>query len=410
MGFFQMSSRPIKISFTSERAQIDPESIFGNLRKRGDVVAVKMPLMGKVWLTTSHAATSAMLKQPDRFTMRKPGSGDMAALKWWMPKSIHSLANNMLVSDDPQHIRLRRLVDAPFRRAAVLKMRQRVKFLASDRAGKLARGNKPFNLVSNYSRHLPLDVIAELLGIDKGLRLQFVKYAGAMTGTRSVWGIFKLFPALTKMRKLIGHIVTDEQSAQARGLGSEGLIADLVRAEHQGDRLSHEELIAMIFLLLMAGHETTTHMISASVLALENNPEQKERFLAGENPELAVEELLRFGSTVQFSKPRLVGQSGDFFGAQLKQGDMIMAGLAAANYDPAVFEHPTQLDLSRKPNPHLEFGTGMHFCLGLQLARLEVDVALRELYAAMPELKIITREKWAASLGQRALRELMIAP
>ena len=163
----------------------------------------------------------------------------------------------------------------------------------------------------------------------------------------------------------------------------------------------------MVFLLLFAGHETTTHLISGSVFELTKNPELR-HWLEEDwrRADLAIEEFLRFVSPVQFSKPRFVRQDMDLDGVRLKSGDQIVAMLVAANMDPSANVLPEKLDLERRPNRHIAFGTGIHFCLGHQLARLEGKCALETLYARWPKLRLAVEPgqiRWRSRPGIRAI-------
>jgi cytochrome P450 PksS len=203
------------------------------------------------------------------------------------------------------------------------------------------------------------------------------------------------------------------QLATVRQNGGTGLIAELVRVEREGGQISRDELVAMVFLLLFAGHETTTHLISGSVYELLRKPSlrdwlEEDWARAG----LAVEEFLRFLSVVQFTKPRFVRKDIELGGVLLKKGDKIMPMIAAANLDPQANPHPEKLDLARKPNRHLAFGTGIHFCLGHQLARLEGICALKALFRRWPKLALAVDEsqiKWRRRAGLRAIEHLPVA-
>src|SRR5262249_20382825 len=160
-----------------------------------------------------------------------------------------------------------------------------------------------------------------------------------------------------------------------------GLMTALVQAEQDGDRLSADELLAMAFLLLLAGHETTVHLIGGGTLALLEAPEQKARLTADWSllPS-AVEGLPRFGCPVPVTEPRYLGRDLEFRGRPLHSGDVVTAMLASANADPVRFHEPQRLDVGRWPNPHVAFGTGSHFCLGAQLARVEAQVVTEKLF------------------------------
>ncbi len=393
-----------------------PEIVFAPLRAQADVVRTRLPIIGKIWMTTSSAATSAMMKNDKLFAMRKTeasSSSGVAGLHWWIPRSIRLLANNMLTNDEPDHRRLRKLVDQAFQRHSISALQHRVEEIAKAQTNKVRHDldtNRDSDLVTRFARPFPLAIISELLGIPKSVRDDFSDQATRMTNITSGFSFLKTLLPIRRMRIMVSEVIRDCQASLQRGEKIDGLISELVQAEADGDRLSHDELIAMVFLLLIAGHETTTHLISGSILALHDNPEQKQWLFEKESRmDMAVEELLRFVSPVQFTKPRYVREAGKFFGAELKKGDLIIAGLASANFDPVEFEQPQLLDLSRSPNPHLEFGTGIHFCLGFQLARLELKVALRALYSTIPDLQVDVPDiKWGQRMGLRVIDRLPI--
>jgi cytochrome P450 len=198
----------------------------------------------------------------------------------------------------------------------------------------------------------------------------------------------------------------------ARISGGKGLIAELVSVEREGKRLTRDEMVSMVFLLLFAGHETTTHLISGSVFELLRNREIRDYLMEDwSRAGLAVEEFLRFISPVQFTKPRFVRKDTELCGVQLRSGDKIMAMLAVANLDPAANERPEQLDLDRRPNRHIAFGTGIHFCLGHQLARIEGRCALEALFKRWPNIALAvdaSQIQWRRQPGLRAIEKLPV--
>jgi cytochrome P450 PksS len=199
----------------------------------------------------------------------------------------------------------------------------------------------------------------------------------------------------------------------ARDTGGEGLIAELVRVEKEGGHISEQEMVAMVFLLLGAGSETTTHLISGSVYELTRTPALRDWLEEDwSRANLAIEEFLRFVSPVQFTKPRFVRKDIELGGVRLKKGDKIMAMLAAANMDPDANPRPEKLDLARRPNRHLSFGTGIHFCLGHQLARIETKCALESLFKRWPQLELAVPPdsiRWRRRPGLRAIEKLPVA-
>jgi cytochrome P450 len=290
----------------------------------------------------------------------------------------------------------------------VLDMEPRIRAIADELANDLFAQGSPADLVVRFARMLPLSVICELLGLPLEDRAKFIAWAGRATGVTGVLGFFRLAPTIAAMRRYLG-----ERLEHVRRSGGEGLMAELVRVEKEGARLSRDEMIAMVFLLLLAGHETTTHLISGSVFELARNPGLRDWLEEDwSRADLAVEEFLRFVSPVQFSKPRFVRQDVELAGVRLKRGDQVMAMLAAANMDPAANVAPEKLDLARRPNHHIAFGTGIHFCLGYQLARLEGKCALRALYMRWPKLTLAVAPdeiRWRSRPGLRAIVSLPVA-
>jgi cytochrome P450 PksS len=329
-------------------------------------------------------------------------------MRWWMPGMFRTLANNMLTTDEPDHTRLRDIVDEAFRRRAVLDMEPRILAIADGLAGELFADGSPADLVARYARTLPLSVICELLGLPPADRPKFIGWANNLTNMRSTLGF------VWRMMRGVGAIkrYLEQHLESARKTGGQGLIAELVRVEQEGARISRDEMVAMVFLLLFAGHETTTHLISGSAFELLKNPQLRD-WLAQDwrRADLAVEEFLRFISPVQFSKPRFVSRDMELCGVRLKKGDKIMVMLASANMDPAANEHPERLDLARRPNRHIAFGAGIHFCLGHQLARIEGKCALKALFTRWPNLQLAvdpSRVRWRTRPGLRAIESLPV--
>jgi cytochrome P450 PksS len=324
-----------------------------------------------------------------------------------MPRIVRTLANNMLTMDEPDHTRLRGIVDEAFRRRAVLDMEPRILAIADGLAGELFADGSPADLVARYARRLPLSVICELLGLPLADRARFMAWANTAARIRGPLSFWRMMRGVSAMRPYL-----EERLQAAREHGGEGLIAELVRVEKEGGRISGDEMVAMVFLLLGAGSETTTHLISGSVYELLKNPALRDWLEQDwSRANLAVEEFLRFVSPVQFSKPRYVRKDVTLDGVELKKGDKIMVMIAAANMDSKANESPEKLDLERHPNRHVAFGTGIHFCLGFQLARLEGKCALKALFGRWPKLALAISAdevRWLPRPGLKALETLPV--
>jgi cytochrome P450 PksS len=286
-------------------------------------------------------------------------------------------------------------------------MKPHIQATAEQLASELFAEGSPADLIQRYARRLPLSVICELLGLPEADRPKFSTVAGRFSRFSGALGFLSMIPSALVMKRYIeGHLET------VRRRGGEGLIAEIVRVEKEGGRISGNEIVSMVFLLLFAGHETTTHLISGSVHELLKNPQLRD-WLAEDwsRADLAVEEFLRFLSPVQFTKPRFVRRDVELDGVTVKRGERIMAMLAAANMDPAANPHPERLDLERRPNRHIAFGTGIHFCLGHQLARIEGRCALKALFKRWPRLALAIPESqitWRKRAGLNAIDRLPV--
>src|SRR6266446_5023567 len=254
-----------RVDFTNQAFFRDPAGGIERLRALGPVVATRFPIVGKVWITTTYESTARVLKDSETFTLRKEGS--LAGLRWWMPAFVSALANNLLTMDEPDHTRLRGIVDEAFRRRAVLDMEPHIRAVADDLASQLFADGSPADLVERYARMLPLSVICELLGLPPSDRPKFIAWANTVARLTSVIGFLRMIRGLSQMKRYL-----EERLRFAREHGGQGLIAELVRVEMEGGRISANEMVSMIFLLLGAGSETTTHLISGSVYELLKNP------------------------------------------------------------------------------------------------------------------------------------------
>ncbi len=396
----------LEADFASPDYYRNPAAAIERLRAAGQVVQVRFPLVGVVWTPTTQALADQILKDTETFAIRNE-KGSVAGLKWWMPGIVRTLANHMLSMDDPDHRRLRDIVDEAFRRRAVLEMEPRIRAIADKLAGKLFAQGSPADLVGRYARELPLWVICELLGLPLADRPKFVAWAGGFTRLTGPLGIFVAIPNVVAMKRYIGRHLE-----MVRRQGGDGLIAEIVRIGKGGGQISPDEIVSMVFLLLFAGHETTTHLISGSVFELLKNPELRDWLEQDwSRVDLAVEEFLRFLTPVQFTKPRYIRRDVELGGVQLKKGEKVMVMLAAADMDPQANPDPERLELQRKPNRHIAFGTGIHFCLGHQLARMEGKSALKSLFQRWPKLTLAVEEleiTWRKRPGIRAIEQLPV--
>jgi cytochrome P450 len=402
-----MAGKEQEIDLRSQAFARDPFPTYACLREAGPVLRTRLPLLGKTWVATTYHAASEVLKDDETFVMeaKKVGKTFFIGILWLLPRILRVFTDNMLYHDNPDHRRLRRLVEQAFSRHAVENMRGRIGVLCDDLLARLA-GRETVDLLQDWARPLPVAVICELLGLPDEDRPKFTRWVKELFRAVS---LFRMMLALPSMFRLLKYF--RRHFEQCRREPRPGLMTALVQVEQDGDKLSEDELLAMAFLLLFAGFETTVHLLSGGTLALLKAPEQKERLLNDWSllPR-AVEELLRFVSPVQMSEARHVTRDLEFHGRSLRRDDRIVALLGAANADPARFPDPAKLDLSRNPNPHLGFGSGMHFCLGAQLARVEAQVGFERLFTRYPRLALVVADSELKYSGNKLLRALVALP
>jgi pimeloyl-[acyl-carrier protein] synthase len=298
------------------------------------------------------------------------------------------VAKSMLVSDPPDHTRLRSLVSKAFTPKVVEQLRPRIEAIVNQLINRILAGDtQEFDVIDDLAYPLPVQVIAELLGIPPEDQAKFHEWSAAVAAS-----LDPLVSEANMERAVRGrdqlHAYFRSIIAQRRREPRDDLISSLVAVEEQGERLSEPELVVMCNLLLIAGHETTVNLIGNGTLALLRNPDQLERLR--DSPETigtAVEELLRYDGPVQLTA-RIANERVQLGDTDIAPGDWVLTLLGAANRDPAQFANPDTLDLTRNPNPHVAFGRGIHFCLGAPLARLEGQIAIGALIARIPRLEL----------------------
>jgi cytochrome P450 PksS len=235
----------------------------------------------------------------------------------------------------------------------------------------------------------------------------FHRWSSRIVSMSSSSDMVRSIPAIWLFLRYLRKLV-----AQRRADPRDDLITALVQAEAAGDTLSEDELLAMVFLLLVAGHETTVNLIASGTLALLQHPEQREQLQ--QNPALitsAVEELVRFASPVECATERYACEDVMIAGVAIPRGELVLGVIGSANRDELHFSMPDTLNLRREPNRHLAFGLGAHYCLGAPLARLEAQVAITTLLDRLPNLRLAVKPqalRWRRSPILRGLQALPV--
>jgi cytochrome P450 len=365
----------------------NPFPRYSELRKTAPVSMVKSQQLvrGTGYMLTRY--DDVMTVHTDRrlsSDVTKNGRG--ARFMKFMPRMLRLLNDSMVFKDDPDHMRLRTLVNKAFTAKRVQRMADDISQIVESLTDDLA-DKEVVDLVEEFAVPLPLTVISQMLGIGDADRDQFHAWTKRFldsAGTASPIEMLRALPTARRMLKMFERL-----AAERRAQPDDGLISALVRAREEDDRLNDDEVVAMIFLLLLAGHDTTANLIGNSVVALLDHPDQFERLR--QDPELidtAIEELLRFTSPVPCGAARFAMEDIEVADVTIRKGSSILGMIISANRDETVFSEPDVLDLGREPNRHITFAFGSHYCLGNQLARLEGQIAIGALVRRFPQMQL----------------------
>ena len=397
---------------TSSEFKATAYAFYQELRRTKPVYAAKLPDGQTGWLVTRYDDVNRALKDErlfkDKRKLRKRMG--LARLPGFL-RSLEALERNMLDVDPPDHGRLRGLVHKGFTPRRVEQMAGRVERLADELLLKVGTEGS-FDLLREYALPIPSTIISEMLGVPASDQVRFHRWSSDIVAASAGKSLLHVLPSLLSLFRFLRYLkqVIARKSAEPE----DDLISALVQAEEASDRLSQDEVLAMVFLLVVAGHETTVNLIGNGTLALLQHPGERERLRA--EPRLyrsAVEEFLRFYSPVEVATERYAREPIDVAGVTIPKDALVCPVLASANRDESQFERPDELDVSRENNRHLAFGDGIHFCLGAPLARLEGRIAIEKLHAHRPNLKLpVSPEelRWRRGLNLRGLEALPVAP
>lgn len=379
---------PLNLNMSTRKFHDDVHGHFAWMRQEAPIYQAKLTRWTDAYLITRYDDVVDALKDPrviKNASNAKPESGAKFGRSGavWTPKMLQILMNNMLNSDEPDHRRLRNLVQKAFTPRMITQLEPRIQQIAEQLLDN-ALAKKDFDLINEFAMPLPVNVIAEMIGIPQEDRAHFFKLTSNIIVAPTPLNMIKAIPSISRYLKYIRKLA-DKRRADPQ----DDLLTALVQAQDGDDRFSDEEVQAMAFLLLVAGHETTVNLIANGALALLENPEQMEMLRADQalTPN-AVEEFLRYNGPLQTTENAFAKETFTLHDVTIPQGALILSVIMSANRDESVFEQADELDITRTPNKHLAFGHGIHYCLGAPLARLEGRIAFDSLLARAPDLRL----------------------
>ncbi|HEX6484851.1 MAG TPA: cytochrome P450 [Ktedonobacteraceae bacterium] len=389
----------------------NPYPMIAQMRAMGAIVQVPLPYSDgryKAWMVTRMEEAVQVLKDK-RFTVdRSAVFGDPYRQRAEQQAASRPgfLGNSMISVDEPDHRRLRGLVSKAFTPKYIASLRPGIQQIADELLDRV-QDQGSMDLVNDFGYPLPINVISDMLGVPRENREHIREWSRTMIdgdGSSREQRRGNMWAFSNYIAQLV---------AEKRKHPQDDLISQLIQQEEEGDHLSEPELLSMVGLLIFAGHETTSNLISIGTLMLLDHPDQLEKLKADLSlVPPAVEELLRFNGPVVSPAPRFAVEDIEIGGQHIGKGDLVLTVLASADRDESQFTQPDELDIARSLNRHIAFGQGIHVCLGAPLARLEGDIAFTTLLRRMPNLRLnVAREKigWRGNFTLRGLVSLPVA-
>jgi cytochrome P450 len=385
----------------------NPYPRYAELRAQGRIVYDEVT---DHWVVPHHADVNALLRDR-RFgrtyhhlatdqEMGRPSAPPDHAPFW------HLVRSGILDMEPPDHPRVRGLVSKAFTPRMVQSLRPDIRRLMDGLVDAVA-GAGEIDLIAAIAEPLPVAVIATMLGIPEADQHLLRPWSA------DICGMYELDPSEEAARTAVRACVEfsdylRELSRERRARPKDDLISALAQVAEAGERLTEDELIGTVVLLLNAGHEATVNVTGNGWWSLFRNPGELERLRADHaliTP--AVEELMRHDTPLQMFE-RWVLEDAEICGARVPKGAELGLLFGSANRDPAVFDRPDDLILDRHPNPHMSFGAGIHFCLGAPLARLELETSFRTLLERFPAMELLEEPEWKPTYIIRGLKELRV--
>ncbi|WP_158713246.1 MULTISPECIES: cytochrome P450 [unclassified Streptomyces] len=382
-------------------ARADPYPLYRRLRESDPVHFSEFP---GFWVVSRYRDVAVLLRSAHlgRDPKKVPPGGLSVS------QALLEGAQDILYLDPPDHTRLRTVVNRALTARRIEALRPRIERLVEQLLDRAAEAGG-MDVIRDLGLVLPMTLIAELMGVPAEDHAKVKAWSTEMFSLTDPVVSFEAHDRGLRARRELRAYFAERIAAHRTADAGSDLLGDLIAAQRQGGRLSHEELLSMCALLLVAGHETTSNFMGNAVLALMRDRPAWRRLAA--EPEIApaaVDELLRFDTPVQLTS-RVVVEEFAHAGRTLEPGQSVILLLGSANRDPERFPGPDRLDLTRKDNHHLSFGAGIHFCLGSPLARLQMEILLPRLAARFPDMRLTGAEpEWLDTVTLRGLRSLLV--
>ena len=401
------------VDFTSPAFKSDPYPYYAQLRASAPVHQAERFFRDRpAWLIARYDDAVEVLKADELF-VKNPANAMTPEQYRKAPKiPFKALSSNLLSVDVPDHTRLKSLVHTAFSPRTVEQMRSRTQTLAHellDRIEQKHSNGEQIDLIADYALPLPLTIIGQMLGVPDEDQDRFHRWTQNFVSIGYTTNPLRMATRAAGIMRFVNYIrqIVRERAQHPQ----DDLISGLVAAHENDERLTEDEVVAMVFLLLSAGHETTVNLIGNGLLALMQHPDQLKKLIS--QPELskpAVEELLRFVTPAETATERYAATDTMIGDAHISKGDLVFVLIASANRDERRFDNPEVVDITRADNKHISFGQGIHYCVGAPLSRLEGQIAVPALIERFPDVRLSIPESSLSWRGNAILRGLNLLP